>query len=152
MREFLNQVAQFPPSFWVSIVALSISVASFAYSIRATRFSRRLSAHEKKTDALQTLAEARFTVSQILLRLRTREGEVRIGAAEWLKQQTTEAERLEEQLDEQFREFLSAPADALVMERKRQEAKVTLASVKKVADSMEHVERFIAKSGGSGAA
>ena len=152
MTELLNRLGQLSPSFWVSITALSLSIASFAYIIRTARFSRRLSAYEKKTDTLQTLAEARFTVSQILLRLKTQKGEVRIAAAEWLNQQTTEAERLEKQLDTQFDELLSAPANALVMERKRQEAKVTLASVKKVADSMEHVERLIGKSGGSGAA
>ena len=44
------------------------------------------------------------------------------------------------------------PVDALFIEQQRQGAKVTFASVKKVADSLGLVDIFISPSGGKGAA
>lgn len=151
MMESINKLSQQPPSLWVSIAALLLSITSLVYSVRTTRFSRRLSASEKRTDALQTLAEARFTVSQIFLHLwsRRQATNMRPDALSFLDESIRRAEDLVKQLDAQFDALLMEPVDALSIEQQRRGAKVTFASVKKVADSLELVDRFIGPSGGS---
>jgi hypothetical protein len=143
--QVFSKLAQQPASLWVSIVALSLAVTSLVYSIRSTQFSRRLGAHEKKTDALQTLAEARFTVSQILLHLQLQRQatNIRSDGLSFLSDQIVRAEDLVKQLDGQFNALLSERGDALFIEDQRQSAKVSLASVKKIVDSLELVGQTI---------
>ncbi len=142
----LPNLAQQPPSLWVSIAALSLAVVSLVQSYRALRFSRRLNAEEKRTEALKTLIEARFSVSQVRLHLmsvRSPLGAQRPEAIDGLEHQIAEAERTEAQLDADFDATISAPLDVLSMERFRQRALLSLASVRKVLDAMPLVDRVV---------
>lgn len=155
MNDLITEFARQPISLCVSFAALVLSAASFLYSIRTGRFSRRLTAHEKKTETLGTLTEARFTISQILLRLRSRRPQI---ATRWpealpgLDEQIAEAEKVEKNLDAEFTATLAAPANVLSMERRRQAAAIELASAKSVVLGLELVEQRLGSRGPTGGA
>lgn len=129
--------------------ALVLAIISLVHSTLTARFSRRLLANDKKTDALQTLVEARLTVSQVrvqLMSLRQLLVQERPFSLPELESQIAEAQKLETQLDAEFDSVVAAPPDVLSMERHRQDAKVTLASVKKVVDGLAMAERALGAS------
>lgn len=149
MTAFIAKLAQQPPTFWVSIAALGLAILSLIQSRRALRFSRRLNAEEKRTEALKTLIEARFSASQArvhLMSVRSILGTERPEAIDGLAHQIAEAEHLEAQLDADFDATMSAPADVLSMERLRQRALLDLASVRKVLDAIPLLDRIVSNS------
>ncbi|MGH8627620.1 MAG: hypothetical protein ACREYC_20900 [Gammaproteobacteria bacterium] len=65
LKDFVNVLWKQPASFWISILAFCVSACSLLLSNRSSRFARRLTATEKRTQALALLTEAKLKSLQL---------------------------------------------------------------------------------------
>jgi len=144
MTELLQWLGKQPPALWVSIAALLLSAGSLIHAIRTGRAARRLNAYEKRTEVLAILTEARFTMSQVLIRLRSHRPWVAAGRPEVLPsldEHISKGEEVESHLEAEFMATLATPPDIDALEKRRQDASVDLKSVRSVMDGLSLVEK-----------
>jgi hypothetical protein len=130
----------------ISVVALVFSGISLFHTLRTARRVSNVQAMEKRADAYAALIDARFTTSQIALRLMMLEPIVVAERPEKAKEHrffVDEANKLEKRLEGDIQALYAAPLEVETIERLREEARGNLAVAKKSLEGTEIFERWL---------